>query len=201
MFAIFSLEGVVARYSPFRHLSLEFGFELEADKLAEEMRVGYLPWMEVVIRQSLLLSGYSVSDMIACLEGMPCRERLLEFIARRPEQSAVTTDLPDILIPNLERRVGCHFFSSAASSGAGLFGKLTSLVERRHAVLWAHDKGAPAVYVGADDAAAEAMADADVSIAVKLTDESEGMSDTAVSMADYVIFDEETLCRQLYRLC
>ncbi len=198
---IFSLEGVLASKSPFEFLAQTFGFENEIMKFEADIHSRDVPWMERVIRQSLFLTGLPVTDMAAALGDMPVRRRLLDFICERPDHVAVTSDLPDVLVDCLAARFGCRFFSAAASVTDGRFVKMTQLVKRQQAVTWAQGKGGQAVYIGADDASAEAMSVADVAIAVDLHGQSGMPGNAAFSMADYIIFDEETLCRQMFRLC
>ena len=93
--------------------------------------------------------------------------------------------------------VHCEFFCSKANIENNQVKKLTSILRKENVVNRYKAEGHKVVFIGDGNNDVEAMRCADIAIASGLTHEP-AMS--VLSVADYLIYDEETLCRQLNQL-
>lgn len=156
-----------------------------------------MPFVESFIRRVHILGKLPVSEICSLLENVPLYEKLHGFIMSNSEKCAVATGNLSCWTEKLSCRIGCTCFCSSAEVENDKVIRLTSILKKENVVQRYKSEGCEVVYVGDGNNDLEAMRLADVAIAAGLT------HDPAISIlgaADYVIYTEEALCRQLNQL-
>ena len=95
------------------------------------------------------------------------------------------------------QRIGCTYFASEALVKDNHIEKLISILRKEHIVKKFQEEGHRVVFIGDGNNDVEAMRQADVSIASSLTHEPTA---SVLSVADYWVLNEVSLCRQLNQL-
>lgn len=95
------------------------------------------------------------------------------------------------------RKVGCKAFTSKAIVKDNEVFKLTNILRKETIVREYQNQGYTVVVIGEGNNDLEAMRAADISIASGLTHKP---ANSVLGIVDYVIYEEEALCRQLNQL-
>lgn len=94
-------------------------------------------------------------------------------------------------------KIGCESFTSKAILSGNYVIKLTNILKKERIVQQYQSQGDTVIFIGDGNNDVEAMRLADISIASGLVHRP---SHGVLSVADYVVFSEEVLCRLLYQL-
>ena len=194
---IFDLDGTVTSQETLPLIAANFGVQDEIEQLTRQTIRGNVPFIESFIKRVHILGRLPVSEISTLLEAVPMYAKLHSFIQSNTEKCAVATGNLRCWIDKLALRVGCTCFCSDAEVKDDKVAKLTAILKKENVVRRYKGEGCEVVYIGDGNNDLEAMRLADVSIAVGLT------HDPAMSIlgvADYVIYTEEGLCRQLNQL-
>ena len=194
---IFDLDGTVTSQETLPLVASHFGVEEEIAELTRQTIRGNVPFMESFIKRVHILGKLPVSEVNDLLAGVPLYEKLHRFILANADKCAVATGNLNCWIGKLSRAVGCTCFCSDADVVDNKVARLNSILKKENVVSRYKSEGCEVVYIGDGNNDLEAMRLADIAIAAGLT------HDPAMSIlgvADYVIYTEEALCRQLNQL-
>lgn len=194
---IFDLDGTVTSQETLPLIASHFGVQEEIAELTARTIRGNVPFMESFIKRVHILGKLPVSEINSLLESVPLYEKVHSFILANPDKCAVATGNLSCWVKNLSRKVGCTAFCSDADVRDDKIHRLNSILKKENVVRRYKGEGCEVVYIGDGNNDLEAMRLADTAIACGMT------HDPAVSIlgvADYVVYTEEALCRQLNQL-
>ena len=194
---LFDLDGTVTKLETLPLISKHFGVQEEMDNLTRETIQGNIPFIESFIRRVYILGKLPIDEVSDLLETVPLYEKLAKFIRENKENCAVATGNLECWIDKLAQKVGCCCYCSHADIENNKVKKLTKIFRKENLVERYKSEGEKVVFVGDGNNDVEAMRIADISIASGLT---HMPAKSVLSVANYVIFDEEGLCRQLNQL-
>lgn len=194
---IFDLDGTLTSEEILPYIARHFQMEEEIAPLIEESLRGVIPYTESFIRRVFLLKKLPVDEVSALLAEMPVFEKLVAFIQKHAEICTVITCNLDVWIQELVSRISPSWYCSEAETQDNHVTKLVHIIKKENLVERFQNGGDRVVFIGDSNADTEAMRLANVSIAAGLV---HVPSQSVLSVADYLIFDEETLCRQLNQL-
>lgn len=195
---VFDLDGTVTAAETLPIIAKHFDVAAEIDALTEQTVAGNIPFMDSFIRRVFLLGKLPVTEVADLLEKTPLYSKVVEFIAGHREDCFIATGNIDAWVEKLVARIGCTAFCSQGLIENNNVKKLTRILKKENIVERFKNAGERVVFVGDSNNDMEAMRLADVSIASGLA---HYPAKSVLTVADYLIFDEEALCRQLNRLC
>ena len=142
----------------------------------------------------MLVHNHHVSNL---LEKVVLYEKVAEFISQNTENCIIATGNLECWIDKLVSKVGCCYYCSEGIIENNQVVKLTRILRKENLVERYKSEGHRVVFIGDGNNDVEAMRISDISIASGLT---HMPAKSVCSIADYVIFNEEALCRQLNQL-
>ena len=128
---------------------------------------------------------------------MPLHKGLVEFIQAHKEDCIVATGNLECWIDKLIKNIGCSYYCSDGLIEDNKVVKLTKILRKENLVERYKSEGEKVVFIGDGNNDVEAMRVSDISIASGLT---HTPAKGVLSIADYLVFNEEALCRQLNQL-
>ena len=194
---LFDLDGTVTKQETLPLISKHFGVQEEIDKLTKETIQGNIPFIESFIRRIYILGKLPINEVSDLLEKVPLYVQIIEFISQNKENCVVATGNLECWITKLAQKVGCCCYCSDAELAGNNVKKLTKILRKENIVERYKSEGEKVVFVGDGNNDVEAMRLADIAIASGLT---HMPAKSVLSIADYVVFDEGGLCRQLNQL-
>lgn len=194
---IFDLDGTVTKQETLPLISKHFKIQEEIDNLTKETIQGNIPFVESFIRRVYILGKLPIDEVSDLLEHVDVYENVVDFISEHKEDCVIATGNLECWVNKLARKVGCCCYCSDGQIADNQVKKLTRILRKENLVERYKSEGEKVVFIGDGNNDVEAMRAADVSIASGLTH----MPATSVlSIADYLVFNEEALCRQLNQL-
>lgn len=194
---IFDLDGTVTSQETLPVIASHFGIQEEISELTKQTVRGNVPFMESFIKRVHILGKLPVSEINELLGDVSLYAGLHGFIISHADQCAVATGNLGCWIEKLSQKIGCNVFCSDAEVKDNRISRLNTILKKENVVSRYKSEGCEVVYIGDGNNDLEAMRLADISIADGTT------HDPAISIlgaADYVIYTEEALCRQLNQL-
>ena len=194
---IFDLDGTVTSQETLPLIASHFGVQEKIEELTRQTIKGNVPFVESFIKRVHILGNLSVSDINDLLENVPLYPELHRFITANADKCAIATGNLSCWVGKLSAKIGCTAFCSDAEVKDDRVVKLTSILRKENVVQRYKGEGCEVVYIWDGNNDLEAMRLADIAIADGVT-HSPAMS--ILGVADYVIYTEEALCRQLNQL-
>lgn len=194
---IFDLDGTVTKQETLPIISKYFGIEAEIDKLTEETVKGNIPFIESFIRRVYILGQLPINEVSDLLETVDIYQKVGSFILQHKENCIIATGNLECWVDKLAKKVGCCCYCSDGIIEDNKVVKLTRILRKENLVERFKSEGEKVVFIGDGNNAVEAMRLADISIASGLT---HMPAKGVLSIADYLVFSEEALCRQLNQL-
>ena len=191
---IFDLDGTVTSRETLPLISSHFGIEEEIKELTKETIAGNIPFIESFIRRVFILGKLSITDVSDLLENVPLYEKLVKFIKQNINDCIIATGNLECWTKKLLNKIGCQYYCSDCSIVDNKVNKLTYILRKENIVEMYKDRGEKVIFIGDGNNDVEAMKIADVSIASGLT---HYPARSVLATTDYLIFDEDALCRQL----
>lgn len=194
---IFDLDGTVTSQETLPLIAEHFGVQEEISELTRQTIRGNVPFVESFIKRVHILGRLPVSEINSLLENVPLYPQLHRFITANPDKCAIATGNLSCWVEKLSARIGCTAFCSDADVKDDKITRLNTILRKENVVQRYRSEGCEVVYIGDGNNDLEAMRLADIAIADGVT------HDPAMSIlgvADYVIYTEEALCRQLNQL-
>lgn len=194
---IFDLDGTVTKQETLPIISKYFGIEAEIDKLTEETVKGNIPFIESFIRRVYILGQLPINEVSDLLETVDIYRKVGSFILQHKENCIIATGNLECWVDKLAKKVGCCCYCSDGIIEDNKVVKLTRILRKENLVERFKSEGEKVVFIGDGNNDVEAMRLADISIASGLT---HMPAKGVLSIADYLVFSEEALCRQLNQL-
>lgn len=194
---IFDLDGTVTKQETLPIISKYFGIETEIDKLTEETVKGNIPFIESFIRRVYILGQLPIDKVSDLLETVDIYQKVGSFILQHKENCIIATGNLECWVDKLAKKVGCCCYCSDGIIEDNKVVKLTRILRKENLVERFKSEGEKVVFIGDGNNDVEAMRLADISIASGLT---HMPAKGVLSIADYLVFSEEALCRQLNQL-
>lgn len=194
---IFDLDGTVTKQETLPLISKHFKIQEEIDNLTMETIKGNIPFIESFIRRVYILGKLPINEVADLLEKVELYKGILKFIQEHKEDCIVATGNLECWIEKLSKKVGCCCYCSDGEVENNQVKKLTRILKKENLVERYQSEGEKVVFIGDGNNDVEAMRLADVSIASGLT---HMPANSVLSIVDYLVFNEEALCRQLNQL-
>lgn len=194
---IFDLDGTVTSEETLPVIARHFNIEKDIADLTSETVSGKIPFVESFIKRVHMLASLPVDEISAILENASLYSSVYEFILSHKEHCVIATGNLDCWVDRLCSRVGCLAYTSKAEVSDNRVVRLTEILRKEMIVKKYQDRGYAVVFIGEGNNDFEAMRRANISIASGLT---HNPANAVLGITDYVIYEEEALCRQLNRL-
>ena len=194
---IFDLDGTITSEETLPAISKHFCINNEIDDLTRETINGNTPFLESFIKRVNILSELPVSEINHLLGDIPLSKGILQFIQEHKQECAIATGNFGAWIENLVDKIGCQCFSSDGIIEDDKVLKLTHVLKKEEVVRRFKAEGKTVVFIGDGNNDAEAMREADVSIACGLV---HYPARSVLMVADYAVFDEIALSRLLNQI-
>ncbi len=194
---IFDLDGTVTSQETLPLIASHFHIEQQIAELTQQTIQGNIPFMESFIRRVHILGTLPVSEIDQLLYNVRLYEKLAAFIREHNEKCVIATGNLDCWVYSLCQKVGCKNYTSYAEVENNRVAAIKKILRKEEVVKFYQDQGEFVVFVGDGNNDMEAMRLADVSIAVGMT---HYPANSILPFTDYLIFNEDALCRQLNQL-
>ena len=194
---IFDLDGTVTSEETLPLMANHFNVEEEIENLTKETIQGNIPFVESFIRRVFILGKLPVTDVADLLETTKLYPKLLDFIQKHKDDCAIATGNLKCWSYKLLQKIGCKYYCSDSIVENNRVVKLTKILRKEQVVEQYQQDGFKVVFIGDGNNDLEAMRIADVAIAVGTT---HYPSKSILPITDYLILNEEALCRQLSQL-
>lgn len=194
---IFDLDGTVTSQETLPLIAKHFNIENDIAALTKETIQGNIPFIESFIRRVHMLGRLPVSEIADLLEQVHLHPAVFEFIQNNAQDCVIATGNLDCWIGKLAKRIGCRCYNSEAVVKDNVVSAMSKILNKESVVRKYQEMGEKVVYIGDGNNDIEAMRLADVSIAAGLV---HPPANSILPFADYLIFDERALCRQLNQL-
>lgn len=194
---IFDLDGTITKQETLPLISKHFGIQEEIDKLTNETIYGNIPFVESFIRRVHILGKLPIDEISNLLESVKLHEKVASFIRENNDNCIIATGNLKCWIDKLATKIGGICYYSDGKIVNNKVERLTYILKKETIVEKYKSQGEKVVFIGDGNNDVEAMRVANISIASGLT---HYPAKSVLSVADYLVFDEEALCRQLNQL-
>lgn len=194
---IFDLDGTVTSQETLPLIAAHFNVDEEIRDLTDETIRGTIPFVESFIKRVHILGKLPVDRINNLLGETALYSKVREFIQAHAEQCVIATGNLTCWTHDLSQKFDCRFFGSEASIVDNRVDRIKVILKKENIVRHYKDRNEKVVFIGDGNNDVEAMREADISIACGLT---HFPARSVLTVADYLVFDEEALCRQLNQL-
>ncbi|MBQ7018800.1 MAG: HAD family phosphatase [Bacteroidales bacterium] len=194
---LFDLDGTVTSEETLPLIAKHFDVQESINSLTKATIQGNVPFIESFIRRVNILGQVPISEVAALLEKVQLYPKVLEFIQTHQNDCIIVTGNLICWCEKLLNKIGCTYIGSESIQKDDKVEKLIKILRKEEVVRQLQASGEKVVFIGDGNNDLEAMRCADIAIATGLT-HSPARSLWAIS--DYIIFNEEALCRQLNQL-
>lgn len=194
---IFDLDGTLTKQETLPLIAKHFKIEEEIISLTNETIQGNIPFVESFIKRVYILGKLPVNEVSDLLKNVPTYPLIEEFIQQNKDNCIIATGNLECWVKKLISKFGCKFYCSDGIIQDNKIKKLTKIQHKEDIVDLYKASGERVVFIGDGNNDVEAMRKSDISIASGLT---HTPANSVLSCADYLVFNEEALCRQLNQL-
>jgi len=194
---IFDLDGTVTSKETLPLISHHFNVDKQIKKLTEDTIQGNIPFIESFIRRVQILGELPVSEVNELLSKVPLSEKVLHFIEENQEDCIIATGNLNGWVEKLINRIGCKAYTSDGIVENDKVKKLTKILKKEDIVRQYKASGEEVIFIGDGNNDAEAMREADISIACGLI---HYPAKSVLTVADYAVFDENAIYRLLNQI-
>ncbi len=194
---IFDLDGTITKQETLPIISKHFGIQEEIDTLTKETIKGNVPFVESFIKRVFILGKLPINEVSNLLEKVELYPKVIKFISENKENCIIATGNLECWVEKLVAKIGCKCYCSDGLTEKNQVVKLTRILRKENIVLKFKTDGEKVVFIGDGNNDVEAMREADISIASGMT---HFPANSVLSVADYLVLNEEALCRQLNQL-
>lgn len=194
---IFDLDGTVTKDETLPLISKHFNVEEELMNLTMDTVQGRVPFVESFIRRVYILGKLPVNDVSELLRSVELYDEVVNFINSNSDNCCIATGNLRCWTKELEKIIRCPFYCSEGRVKDDNVEKIESILKKENIVKRYKAEGYKVVFIGDGNNDVEAMRYADVSIASALT---HTPASAVLSVADYCVYTEVALCRQLNQL-
>ena len=194
---LFDLDGTITAQETLPVIAQHFRVEDKITELTQQTVQGNVPFIESFIRRVNILGNLPVSEISDLLVKVPLYPKLYAFIQQHKDDCIVVTGNLSCWCKGLEEKLQCKTYCSEAEVVDNRVVKLKTILRKEQIVDLYKAQGEQVVFVGDGNNDLEAMRHADISIATGLT---HNPARSLYAICDYIIFNEQALCRQLNQL-
>ncbi len=194
---IFDLDGTITAQETLPIIAKKFHLEKEILNLTNETIKGNIPFVESFIRRVHVLGKLPVSEISDLLSGVRLHKKVLKFINDNKDNCVIATGNLDCWIEKLSSKIDCVCYNSVAKVEHNKVVSIEYILNKDEVVNKYKEMGEEVVFIGDGNNDMEAMRISDISIAAGLI---HYPAKSILTVADYLIFNEEALCRQLNQL-
>ena len=195
---IFDFDGTITSEETLPLIAKHFRVESEINELTKETIKGNIPFLESFIRRVNILGKLNIHEIDNLIYNVKLHNKVFNFIQKNRNICAIATGNLDCWTRKINERIGCKFYSSnALISDDNTILKLTTILKKENIVKEYKDNNYKVIFIGDGNNDMEAMRLSDISIASGLTHEP---ARSILDIADYLIYNEEGLCRLLNQL-
>lgn len=191
---VFDLDGTLTRQETLPLIAGHFGLEDDIAALTQSTILGHIPFVESFIQRVNILGKQSVSKINNLLDRVELFEGIYEFIAKHQGDCQIATGNLDVWIEKLGGRFPCTVSSSKGTVVDDKVVRLTNILQKVDIVKNLQADGHTVVYIGDGNNDANAMRQADLSIAIGMV---HFPALSVMDVADFAVFDETALLRLL----
>jgi HAD superfamily phosphoserine phosphatase-like hydrolase len=192
---LFDFDGTVTATELLPLIAREVGLEEEIGALTRDTMDGRLPFDESFRSRVELLRSTPIARVAEIVAAVPVYRQLLDWIVANRDRCWVVTGNLDCWVAGWMEHHGLRYFASTASLEAGELAGVASVLHKESVL--AQFAGRRTVMVGDGANDAQIMADADVGIGFATLHD---LPSVVLEVADWVVLDEEALCRTLSQL-
>jgi len=194
---IFDLDGTITKAETLPVIAEHFNIHSKIEELTKETIAGNIPFVESFIRRVHMLSDLPVNEVSELLSSVELFPKLHAFMQEHKENCIIATGNLWCWVDKLCEKIGCKTYSSTALVENNTVVKISEIIKKDSIVTKYKNEGHKVVFIGDGNNDMEAMRQADISIASGLL---HYPANSILTVADYVIFSEEALCRLLRQL-
>ena len=194
---IFDLDGTITQKETLPLLAQYFKIEKEIETITSQTIQGNIPFTESFIRRVFILGKLPVDVIASLLAQIPLHGKICDFIQKYSRHCIIATGNIDHWVIQLLTHIGCDFYTSHGVLEDNKIVKISSILKKEDIVMQYKAVGEYVVFVGDGNNDVEAMRCADIAIASGIT---HSPARSVLSIADYLVYTQEALCRQLHQL-
>lgn len=194
---LFDMDGTVTSCETLPIISSHFNIKEEIEQLTKETVLGNIPFIESFIRRVNVLGQLPVDEVSRLLGSVPLYPLVHDFILQHKKDCVIVTGNLKCWCEVLGSKIGCTAYYSDAVVENNKVIKLKTILRKEQIVDQFKALGETVVFIGDGNNDLEAMRHANISIATGLT---HTPAKSLYAIADYIIFNEKALCRQLNQL-
>lgn len=194
---IFDLDGTITSLETLPLIAKHFNVQDQISELTIRTIQGNVPFVESFIQRVNILGNFSVSEISDLLAEVPLYNQVAKFIETHKQDCIIVTGNLTCWCDGLFKKIGCKCYGSEAVIKDDKVIKLKTILRKEQIVDLYKALGETVVFIGDGNNDLEAMRHANISIAAGLT---HNPAQSLMSICDYIIYDENALCRQLRQL-
>lgn len=191
---LFDLDGTLTSVELLPLIAEELGIRDEIAQLTSQTIAGEIPFEESFRRRVGILGQVDLDSVIDIVCNVPIQGSVMDWVISNRDDCWVVTGNLDCWVNPWLAKYGLRGFSSTAKIVGGRIG--VNEILRKESVL-ENFRGKRTVMVGDGANDAQLIASVDVGIASAIVHE---VPPVVLEVADYLVSEEETLCRVLSRL-
>ena len=194
---IFDLDGTITRKETLPLICKHFNIKQSIDELTEQTMMGNIPFIESFIKRVYILGKLPINEISDLLYKTPLYTQIAAFIKKNKKNCIITTGNLECWISKLADKIGCEYYCSKCEIEDNHVKKLTKILRKEEIVAMYKAQNEKVIFIGDGNNDVEAMRLADISIASGLT---HMPAQSVLSITDYLVLNEEALCRLLNQL-
>ena len=194
---LFDLDGTITSLETLPLIAKHFNVQDQISELTIRTIQGNVPFVESFIQRVNILGNFSVSEISDLLAEVPLYNQVAKFIETHKQDCIIVTGNLTCWCDGLFKKIGCKCYGSEAVIKDDKVIKLKTILRKEQIVDLYKALGETVVFIGDGNNDLEAMRHANISIAAGLT---HNPAQSLMSICDYIIYDENALCRQLRQL-
>jgi phosphoserine phosphatase len=191
---LFDFDGTITSAELLPRIAAEVGLDEEIGALTRDTIAGLVPFDDSFRTRVKILGATPVPRVAEIVDAVPVFPRLLDWILDHRDQCWIVTGNLDCWVDAWMQKHGLRYFASEAHVEDGTVGIRRIL--HKETVL-RHFAGRRTVMVGEGANDAQIIADTDVGIGYAVLHD---VPPVVLEVADWVVMDEDALCRTLSRL-
>jgi phosphoserine phosphatase len=192
---LFDFDGTITATELLPLIAREVRLEDEIGTLTRDTMDGRLPFDESFRSRVDLLRTTPIARVAEIVDEAPVFNQLLGWILDHRDRCCVVTGNLDCWVSGWMRRHGLRFFASTAAIEHGEVAGVATVLQKESVL--EHFPGRRTVMVGDGANDAQIMADADVGIGFATLHD---LPSVVLEVADWVVLNEDALCRTLSQL-
>lgn len=194
---IFNLNVILKSPEILLLISRHFNLSRDIQKINRVAIRENIPFIENFLKQIFVLKSLPVNEINKLLKEIVIYPQIFSFIKNNKTNCVIVSKDLDCWTKELIKKVECPYYSSKADIFKNKVTKITQIIKKEDIVRQYQNLGEKVVFIGNGTDDMEAMRIADISITCGLHHKP---AKNILNLTNYLIFKEESLCRQLNQL-